>query len=183
MHVSVYNRSNWLHRDGSEFETREVMPELSPRERQIVNLLLNGESRDSIAAQLGLSRYTINAYFRSIYRTLAFTARNRAHGEVYRRSAVTCHCYGLSVFNVLRSLEVMINYLSAADVERMVRCMGAASGPAVQVATSQSVKLKLAGELVALVEADLSCGIGQVRSRQTPVFRLCVFLMAAGATT
>ncbi len=74
VHV-LFQQVDWLHRDGSEFETREVMPELSPRERQIVNLLLNGESRDSIAAQLGLSRYTINAYFRSIYRHFGVSAR------------------------------------------------------------------------------------------------------------
>lgn len=48
----------------------------------------------------------------------------------------------------------MINYLSPADVERMVQMLGAASDPLCKLPLVER-KLKLAGELVALVEADL----------------------------
>jgi DNA-binding CsgD family transcriptional regulator len=72
---TLFQQVDWLHRDGVEVESREAVLELSPRERQIVNLLLSGESRDSIAAQLGLSRYTINAYLRDIFRHFAVSTR------------------------------------------------------------------------------------------------------------
>ncbi len=83
VHV-LFQQVDWLHRDGGEVETREVSVELTPRERQIVNLLLNGESRDSIAAQLGLSRYTINAYFRDIYRHFGVSARTELMARFIR---------------------------------------------------------------------------------------------------
>jgi len=58
----------WLHEAGwSEGATLEV-PRLSPRRRTVLNLVLEGMSRKSIATQLGISEHTLGGYVKDIFR-------------------------------------------------------------------------------------------------------------------
>jgi DNA-binding CsgD family transcriptional regulator len=48
---------------------------LSPRERETFTLLLTNASEKQIAARLGLSRYTVHGYIKTIYKKLGVTSR------------------------------------------------------------------------------------------------------------
>ena len=49
---------------------REDLSQLSPREREITELLLIGCSSEAIALRLGISRYTVKDYRKQIFRKL-----------------------------------------------------------------------------------------------------------------
>jgi len=51
-------------------------PQLSPRERQTLELVLIGLSDKEIADRLGISRHTVNQYTKVIYRHYAVTSRS-----------------------------------------------------------------------------------------------------------
>jgi len=53
----------------------QALPPLTPRERQIVSLLLDGYSDANIAAQLQLSEETVGTHLRRIYRKLGVHSR------------------------------------------------------------------------------------------------------------
>jgi len=54
----------------------DVRPELSARERQTLELLLEGRADKEIAQQLGISRHTVNQYNKSIYAKLGVHSRS-----------------------------------------------------------------------------------------------------------
>lgn len=56
-------------------------PHLSPREREVLDLLLKGRSEKQAAAALELSRYTVNDYVKSLYRKYDVSSR----GELLAR--------------------------------------------------------------------------------------------------
>jgi DNA-binding NarL/FixJ family response regulator len=51
------------------------MPELTPRQRQIMNAVLEGASNRAIAERLGLCEQTIKNQLTRIYRTVGVTGR------------------------------------------------------------------------------------------------------------
>ncbi len=53
---------------------------LSPRERQITDLLSDGRTNKEIASSLKLSVSTVMSYLRNIFKKLR--ARNRAHAAI-----------------------------------------------------------------------------------------------------
>jgi DNA-binding CsgD family transcriptional regulator len=66
----VFARSEWL---------RPAPPaQLSPREREVWNLLARGDSYKMIAATLHLSQHTVSNHIRKIYRKMGVNSRGQA---------------------------------------------------------------------------------------------------------
>jgi DNA-binding CsgD family transcriptional regulator len=64
----LFTEVPWLHsRLDAGGETRKI-PALSPRRRTILNLLLDGQSRQAIAEHLDVSVHTANEHIKEIYR-------------------------------------------------------------------------------------------------------------------
>lgn len=53
----------------------DAQPQLSARERQVLDLLLEGRADKEIAVQLGISRYTVNQYNKAVYSKLGVHSR------------------------------------------------------------------------------------------------------------
>jgi len=58
----------WLHLSGWPEDRGVTVPRLSPRQRTVMNLLLDGMSRKSIANYLGIAENTVSGYVKEIYR-------------------------------------------------------------------------------------------------------------------
>jgi DNA-binding CsgD family transcriptional regulator len=58
----------WLHEAGWSEDAALEVPRLSPRRRTVLNLVLEGLARKSIAAQLGISEHTLGGYVKDIFR-------------------------------------------------------------------------------------------------------------------
>src|SRR5690606_8864747 len=65
---------DWLHREGTGVPVRDHVLELTPRQRQVLLLLLAGDGRKRIAAKLGISEHTVSDYLKDIYRRLNVTS-------------------------------------------------------------------------------------------------------------
>lgn len=74
IHVVLQN-IDWIHDACPQVDVGEKPLRLTYRQREVLLQLLQGRSRKSIAASLGLSEYTIVEYMSQIYRR--FNARNR----------------------------------------------------------------------------------------------------------
>lgn len=71
----------WLHHhNGLADVTRKVLP-LTPRQQQVLSLLLDGRTVQKIADQLGLAFHTVHGYVRALYKH--FGVHSRA--ELFRR--------------------------------------------------------------------------------------------------
>jgi DNA-binding CsgD family transcriptional regulator len=57
----------WLHAAGWPEERDVPLTRLSPRERMVLNLMLDGKSRQEMANVLGLSVHTVGEYVKSVY--------------------------------------------------------------------------------------------------------------------
>ena len=55
--------------------SRSVMPRLTPRTRQTLELLLQGDSEKQIAQRLSLSRNTVHVYVKQLYRSFNVSSR------------------------------------------------------------------------------------------------------------
>jgi DNA-binding CsgD family transcriptional regulator len=64
----------WIY-DGYVAPTATVLARLSPRERQTLDHLLAGASEKEVAFSIGLSRHTVHAYVKRLYRTLGVNSR------------------------------------------------------------------------------------------------------------
>lgn len=62
---------------------------LTPREREILQELVNGCSLKQVAAVLGISRHTVDTHVRKIYAKLEVTSRSGAVGSALRRGLIT----------------------------------------------------------------------------------------------
>lgn len=58
----------WLHMTGWPEDRGATVPQLSPRQRTVLNLLLDGLGRKQIADQLGITENTVSGYVKDIYR-------------------------------------------------------------------------------------------------------------------
>jgi DNA-binding NarL/FixJ family response regulator len=63
----VLSEVPWLHEEGWPEDRAVSVPQLPPRSRLVLNLLLDGRNRKEIAASLSLSEHTIAGYQKSIY--------------------------------------------------------------------------------------------------------------------
>jgi len=59
---------SWLHHAGWPDRTSEQLPKLYPRQRVVLNLLIDGLSRKQIAEQMEISENTVAGYVRDVYK-------------------------------------------------------------------------------------------------------------------
>lgn len=71
----------WLHEQGWPGDRGATVPRLSPRQRVVLNLLLDGRSRKEMAASLSLSLHTVAQYQKAIYSHFGV----RSHATLLRR--------------------------------------------------------------------------------------------------
>jgi len=64
------------------------LPEISPREREVLRLLAGGESNRQIAARLGLSINTVERHVSNLYRKIDARGRADATAWAVRRGLV-----------------------------------------------------------------------------------------------
>ena len=64
----VLSEVPWLHLSGWPDDYGQDVPSLSPRQRSVLNLLLDGHSRKEMADLLSISGNTISGYTREVYR-------------------------------------------------------------------------------------------------------------------
>jgi DNA-binding CsgD family transcriptional regulator len=76
----------WLHEQGWPEDRGVTVPTLSPRQRLVLNLLIDGCDRKTIADRLRISPHTANDYVKAVYRhfgvnTQAALMRRFHHGD------------------------------------------------------------------------------------------------------
>lgn len=64
----VLSEVPWLHMTGWPEDKGAKVPELSPRQRMVLNLLLDGMSRKEMASVLGIAENTVSGYAKDVYR-------------------------------------------------------------------------------------------------------------------
>lgn len=62
---------------------------LSPREQQVLELIVKGYSNQDVADELGISRHTATSHVRSIYRKLEVRSRSEVVYEAVSRGIIT----------------------------------------------------------------------------------------------
>jgi len=72
---------SWLHEQGWPTDRGATVPHLSPRQRTVLNLLLDGRTRKEMAGSLSLSLHTVAQYQKAIYRHFGV----RSHATLIRR--------------------------------------------------------------------------------------------------
>ena len=71
----------WLHEQGWPEDRDVEIPRLTPRQRVILNLLLEGQTRKAIANHLNISLNTVQGYIRQIYSFFSV----QSHAQLIRR--------------------------------------------------------------------------------------------------
>ncbi len=69
-------------------ESRTPDASLSPREREVLHLLVQGKSNKQIAAQLGIAEATVKCHFRVIFMRMGVTDRTQAVVSALQRGLV-----------------------------------------------------------------------------------------------
>ena len=64
----VLGEVDWLHRAGSDVPGADRVLGLTPRQREVLLMLLGGDSRKQIAAKLGLSTDTVGDHMKALHR-------------------------------------------------------------------------------------------------------------------
>jgi DNA-binding CsgD family transcriptional regulator len=71
----VLGEVRWLHLHGSNSQAGEAATRLSPRERQVLVLLLGGDPQRIIAEKLSLSGHTVGDYMKQLNKRFGVTSR------------------------------------------------------------------------------------------------------------
>jgi DNA-binding CsgD family transcriptional regulator len=71
----LFGQVGWLHRHGVHPRAQQQAIKLSPREQQVLTLMLNGDTRKKIAAKLGIREYTVAGYQKKLHRSFGVTSR------------------------------------------------------------------------------------------------------------
>jgi len=80
LHI-ILSEVPWLHANGWPEDRGVEVPKLSPRERMVLNLLLDGKPRREIAESLEISEHTLGDYIKAVYRFFKVNSQ----GELIRR--------------------------------------------------------------------------------------------------
>jgi len=76
----LHSEVDWLYRE-EPTPTHHDLSELTPRQRQSLQCLLDGNSEKQIATRLGLSRHTVHVHVKALYRQMRVNSR----GELMAR--------------------------------------------------------------------------------------------------
>lgn len=77
----LFENVNWLNSSEMDAPASDALESLSPREQQVLLLLLDGKSPKEAAKELGLSAHTVTDYLKQIYSKLEVNSR----GELLAR--------------------------------------------------------------------------------------------------
>jgi DNA-binding CsgD family transcriptional regulator len=66
---------DWLHRQGIDVPAGEQIPELSPRQKQVMFRVMAGDSEKQMAEALSLSTHTVHDHLKQIYRRFSVNSR------------------------------------------------------------------------------------------------------------
>ena len=83
----VIGQIDWLHRANTDIPGAEQVTALSPRERQVLLLLLGGDSRKQIALKLGISEHTVTDYIKALHRRFDVSSRGELLAKFMSGSA------------------------------------------------------------------------------------------------
>ena len=73
----------WMHH--ADEPQRDARRQLSPRESQVLGLLLTGDGAKQVAGKLGLSTFTVRDYIKSVYRHFGVSSRGELLARFLRR--------------------------------------------------------------------------------------------------
>lgn len=73
----VFQNVPWIHRAGLNVPSGQAAVQLGRRPREVLLLLLHGESVKRIASKLRISSHTVNDYTKQIYRQFAVSSRGQ----------------------------------------------------------------------------------------------------------
>jgi DNA-binding NarL/FixJ family response regulator len=86
---SIHQGGNWIPEDiARTMSAREECADLSPRELEVLRLLIKGLTNPDICALLGISLGTVKIHIRNILAKLQVSDRTEAASEAYRRGLV-----------------------------------------------------------------------------------------------
>jgi DNA-binding CsgD family transcriptional regulator len=71
----VFQHVPWLHTGSQSAADAESIAQLSKREREVLQLLLEGHARKEVASRLNLSTHTVADYLKVIHKKLGVTSR------------------------------------------------------------------------------------------------------------
>lgn len=71
----------WLHQMGWPEDMGATVPRLTPKQRIVLNLLLDGLPREAIAGQMEISRHTLDDYVKDVFRHFSVSS----HAQLMRR--------------------------------------------------------------------------------------------------
>ncbi|HZZ70923.1 MAG TPA: LuxR C-terminal-related transcriptional regulator [Pirellulales bacterium] len=77
----VFQNVDWIHRDGADLALAKKAVRFAPREREVLLLLLRGDSQKLIASKLDLSQHTVGDYMKQIYRHFDVNSRGELLGR------------------------------------------------------------------------------------------------------
>jgi DNA-binding CsgD family transcriptional regulator len=72
---AIVGQVDWLHRAGVDVPAAPRVQPLGPRLRQVLLLLLGGDSRKQVAGKLKLSEHTVTDYIKALYRHFGVSSR------------------------------------------------------------------------------------------------------------
>jgi len=79
----IFNQVDWLHRHGTNEPAGEKTLQLGPRLRQVLILLLQGDSKQEIAAKLGISEHTVGDYTKALHKHFNVNSRPELQAYFY----------------------------------------------------------------------------------------------------
>jgi DNA-binding CsgD family transcriptional regulator len=82
---AITGNSQWIFERHAKGSNGDIVNKLAPRERQVLVLLLEGKSKAEIAAELGLSGFTIGDYFKSLYRHFDTSSRAELQARFFMK--------------------------------------------------------------------------------------------------
>lgn len=77
----IFEEVPWLHMQGWPEDRGVTVPKLYPRQRTVLNLLLDGLGRKQIAGHMGISENTVSGYTKDVYQHFGVSS----HAELMHR--------------------------------------------------------------------------------------------------
>ncbi len=72
---TVVSEADWLDHRGTDLPAKDTISKLSPRQGQVLSILLAGDSLKEVAQKLELSEHTVGDYVKKIYKHFSVSSR------------------------------------------------------------------------------------------------------------
>jgi DNA-binding CsgD family transcriptional regulator len=80
---------DWLHRQGIDVPAGQQIPELSPRQKQVLFRVMAGDSEKQMARALSLSPHTVHDHLKQIYRRFGVNSRTELLAKFFGGGATS----------------------------------------------------------------------------------------------